>query len=151
MTVKAMTQDEVNQRVGTTHLRSQVMFPPLGLQPYHAWLVEALERLSETGVGDFRVWPSVTSGTHVFVASGRASVGGVVLVGDGVDVDLAAHNNDTALVWLENQAGSAAVGVASQASGWPTGLHLKLAEVVLSQGEVVSVLDRRIECVLKVD
>lgn len=145
MSIKELTHDEIDALVGTRHPVTGVEYPPNGLQPYYHWLIRALHLLSESTLGAFRVAADETSPTTIHVAPGRASLSGVLLEFAGDTIDLSAFNNDTAYVWLHNDAGSAAVGSASDATGWPGGTHLKLAEVVIASGEITQIVDRRID------
>lgn len=143
-----LTESQIVELVGTRHATTGIEFPPAGLQPYHDWLIRSLHQLAESSFGALRVSPSAAAPTSVCVAPGRANVASEVLSVGEVTLDLAVHNNTTALVWLEEIGGGAGgVAAASLADGWPTSAHLKLAEVTLDAGRVVSVLDRRLESV----
>lgn len=150
MPQRDLTPNQVTELVDSRDPATGLLYPPAGLQPYHDWLVQTLHRLTGSAAGDLRVSASDAGDTSVWVAPGRATVGGVVLSNPGEDVALGAFNNDTALVWLEDDSGSALIGAAAEGTGWPVGTHLKLAEVVLSQGEITSITDRRFETMLSV-
>lgn len=145
MSIKELSPDEIDGLVGTRHPVTGVEYPPNGLQPYYHWLIRALHLLSESSVGAFRVAAEDTSGTTIQIAPGRASLSGVLLEFAGGVVGLSGFNNDTAYVWLYDNAGSASVGVAPDSTGWPGTTHLKLAEVVIASGQITQVLDRRID------
>lgn len=72
------------------------------------------------------------------------------MVHAGASIDLGIYNNSTALVWMQDNAGSAEIATADIGSGWPVGDHLKLAEVQLDSGEVTLITDLRFENLLKV-
>ena len=145
MSIKELTPDEIDALVGTRHPVTGVEYPPNGLQPYYYWLIRALHLISESSVGALRVAAEATSATAVQVSPGRASISGVVLDYSGETIDLSGFNNDTAYVWLYNNAGSLAIGTATDAAGWPGVTHLKLAEVVIASGEITQIIDRRID------
>ncbi len=145
MSIQELSPDEIDALVGTRHPVTGVEYPPNGLQPYYHWLIRALHLLSESSIGAFRVAKEETSGTTVRVAPGRATLSGVVLGYPGGNIDLSGFNNDTAYVWLHNNAGSPAVGTAPDATGWPGTTHLKLAEVTIASGQVTQIIDRRID------
>jgi hypothetical protein len=148
MAIEELSSADIEQRVGTRHPRTGLEYPPSGLQPYYQWLMRALHLLAESSAGALRVARDDTSLTTVRVLPGRASIAGVALDYPGGTLDLAALNNDTAYVWLEDD-GGAQVKTATDATGWPSGAHIKLAEVTLSAGEITAVLDRRFETMLK--
>jgi len=150
MPQRDLTPQQVHELIDTRDPATGLVYPPTGLQPYHDWLIQSLHRLAGSAAGALRVSPSETSATSVYIAPGRATVDGAVLVYAGGDLALAAFNNDTALVWLEDDAGSALIGAAADATGWPGGAHLKLAEVELAGGEITSITDRRFETMLSV-
>ncbi len=150
MTIRDLSSDQITDLVGTRHQTTGVEFPPAGLQPYHEWLVRQLHHLAESSCGALRVVRDDESATTVRVMPGRASVDDAVLAYDGGVFDLAAYNNDAAYLWLEDDSGSASIGIASSGSGWPGGAHLKLAEVTLAAGAISDILDRRFEAVLRV-
>ena len=144
-----LTSEQIVDRVGSSHAVTGMAYPEAGLQPYYEWLVRSLHRLAEASAGDLRVWHDADDAVSVWIAPGRCSIAGQALSYTGGSQDLAAYNNDTALIWLENNAGVAQVGVAAHSAGWPAGGHLKLAEVVLDAGEVTLITDRRFETLLK--
>ena len=150
MAIKDLTSDQINTLVGTRHEQTGFEYPPAGLQPYYKWLLRQLHHLAESSAGAFRVVRDDIDSTTVRVMPGRATIGGVVLAYSGGTVDLAGYNNDIAYLWLEDNSGSAAIGVADDASGWPAGLHIKLAEIETVAGVIVSVLDRRFETMLSI-
>lgn len=145
-----LTSEAIRELVGTRHATTGIEFPPAGLQPYHDWLIRTLHRLAESSIGAFRIEPADTSPTTICVAPGRASIAGVALSLPENTFDLAVFNNDTALIWLADHAGIAELHVASIATGWPSGAHLKLAEITLAAGSITSILDRRFESVFRV-
>lgn len=150
MPQRDLTPDQATGLVDTRDPVTGVLYPPAGLQPYHDWLIQSLHRLLSSSAGDLRVAPGDSGDTAVYVAAGRATVDGTVLIYAGGDLELGAFNNDTALVWLEDDSGSALIGAAASGTGWPGGAHLKLAEVELAGGEITSVTDRRFETMLSV-
>jgi len=150
MPTKDLTLDELQALVGTRHAVTDFEYPPNGLQPYYQWLMNTLHLLAESSLGALRVSASDASDTSIRIAPGRATVSGVVLDFAGQTSDLAAYNNDTAYIWLQDNAGSPQIGIGADASGWPAGAHLKLAEVTLASGQITQILDRRIEQVLSV-
>lgn len=145
MSIKELSPDEIDALIGARHPVTGIEYPPNGLQPYYHWLIRALHLISESTIGAFRIAADDASATAVRVAPGRASLSGVVLDYPGGDVDLSGFNNDTAFVWLYDNAGSAAIGTATDATGWPGLTHLKLAEVMIASGEITQIIDRRID------
>ncbi|MEM1027543.1 MAG: hypothetical protein AAGJ38_05625 [Planctomycetota bacterium] len=145
-----LSPDAIRDLVGTRHAATGIEFPLAGLQPYHDWLIRTLHRLAESSVGAFRVDRAGDNATTVHISPGRASISGVVLTFDEATIDLAAFNNDTAYVWLEDNAGVAQLGNAAASTGWPSDAHLKLAEVTLAAGAITTVLDRRLETLFRV-
>ncbi|MCC6681767.1 MAG: hypothetical protein IT445_12770 [Phycisphaeraceae bacterium] len=150
MTIRDLSSDQITDLVGTRHQTTGVEFPPAGLQPYHEWLVRQLHHLAESSCGALRVMRDDESATTVRVMPGRASIDLAVLAYAGGVFDLAAFNNDTAYLWLEDDSGAASIGVATSGSDWPGTAHLKLAEVTIAAGVVTDILDRRFESILSV-
>jgi hypothetical protein len=149
MAFKPLTSDEIQALVGRTHAATGITFPQPGLTPYYDWLMRTLHLLAESSCAALRVGVEDGDPVTVVIAPGRASISGVALAYAGGSLDLATYNNDTALIWLFDDAGSAAIGVAPSAAGWPGGAHLKLAQVTLVGGIITGILDRRFETVFK--
>jgi len=145
-----LSTQAIGDLVGSRHTVTGTEFPPAGLQPYHDWLIRTLHRLAEGSAGALRVERSDQSPMSVCVAPGRASIAGVALSLDESTLDLSGFNNDTALIWLADNAAAAELNAASHSTGWPGSAHLKLAEVTLSAGAISGVLDRRFETVFRV-
>lgn len=150
MSIRELSSQEIDAVVGTRHSGTGIAYLPEGLQPYYAWLIRTLHLLAESSAGALRVARDGESEVAVRVAPGRASISEVALMYEGGTIDLGAHNNDTVYLSLRDEAGSAAIAVASQGEGWPTAAHIKLAEVTLEGGEVVEILDRRFETIFRV-
>lgn len=150
MSIKELTTEQVQGLVGTRHAVCGIEYPPNGLQPYYQWLIRTLHLLAESSLGALRVWADDSSEASVQVAPGRASISGVVLDHPGQLLDLSSYNNDTAYIWLFNNSDLPAIGVGTDAVGWPGSSHLKLAEVTIESGQITQVLDRRIEQILSV-
>ncbi|MFI4860972.1 MAG: hypothetical protein ACIAXF_09860 [Phycisphaerales bacterium JB063] len=150
MTPSELTHEQVEQLVNTRDDATGLLYPPAGLQPYHDWLIQTLHRLAASSAADLRVSGSASAATDCCVSPGRASLDGTAVSYPGETLELGSYNNDTALVWLEEDAGEASVQVADAATGWPAGVHLKLAEVTLAGGAITEILDRRFETVFKV-
>lgn len=149
MTLQTLTLDQAIARIGQRHARTGLEYPRPGLQPYFEWLLASLELLADASAGDFRVVREDGAATSVRIMPGRASIGGVKLAFDGQVIDLAAYDEQTALLWLENS-GGAALNFTDSASGWPASAHIPLAEVTLAGGEITSVTDLRFETLFKV-
>ena len=150
MSIQELTSGQIDSLVGTRHPGTGIEYPPNGLQPYYEWLIRALHLLAESSLGALRVAGDDSSATAITIAPGRASISGVVLDFTGQTSDLAAFNNDTVYVSLFNNAGDASIAFSADASGWPVGAHIKLAEVSLAGGVITDILDRRIETVFSI-
>lgn len=148
MAIQTLTLDQAIARIGQRHGRTGFEYPRPGLQPYFEWLLASLELLAEASAGDLRVLRDDASPTSVRVMPGRASIAGVKLAFDGQVLDLAALDDQTALLWLEDNAG-AAVNFTDSTTGWPATAHIPLAEVTLTAGKVTDVTDLRFETILK--
>lgn len=149
MSIKELTSQELADLVDTRHAATGVAYAPRGLQPYYEWLLRSVHLLAESSAGAFRVAKDDESDTSIIILPGRASISGVALEFPGDVMELAAYNNDTALVWLEDNAGQTDINVTDAATGWPGGSHIKLAEVTLVAGEITQIIDRRFETILK--
>lgn len=150
MASQDLTAEQIAALVGGAHPVTGVAYPEAGLQPYYEWLIRSLHRLAEASAGDLRVWHDADAAASVWVAPGRCSIAGQALVYAGGSIDLGTYNNSTALIWLEDDAGSAKIATADLADGWPAGDHLKLAQAELDAGEVTLITDLRFETLLKV-
>ena len=144
-----LTSQQIADLVGSAHPITGLTYPEAGLQPYYAWLINALHRLSETSAGDLRVSQDADAAASVWVAPGRCSIAGQALGFSGTAIDLGTFNNSTALIWLQDNAGTAEVASADAGSGWPASDHLKLATVQLDNGSITSITDHRFETILK--
>lgn len=144
-----LTSTQIAALVGGTHPVTGVCYPEAGLQPYYEWLVGSLYRLAESSAGDLRVWHDADAATSIWIAPGRCSIAGQSLVYAGGSIDLGVYNNSTALIWVQDNAGSAEIATADSGTGWPVGDHLRLAEVQLESGELTLITDLRFETLLK--
>ncbi|MEQ9460921.1 MAG: hypothetical protein RIG82_08225 [Phycisphaeraceae bacterium] len=150
MVVRELSDQELELLVGQQDPATGMVYPERGLQPYYRWLMNTLRLLGDAGMGDFRVIPAAGESPAVVVLAGRASVSSVVVSYAGSTLDLAIYSNGTVYIWLRESAGEAVVEAGLAAGGWPVGTHIKLAEVVIESGQIVSVLDRRKEVMLSV-
>ena len=150
MPAQDLTSQQIAALVGSAHPTTGLAYPEAGLQPYYDWLINAMHRLAEASAGDLRVDQDGDDAASIWIAPGRCSIAGTALTYPGGTTDLATYNNDTALVWLQDNAGSAEIATADATSGWPVGDHLKLAEVQLASGAITSITDLRFETLLKV-
>lgn len=144
-----LTSQQIAALVGGAHPVTGVSYPEAGLQPYYEWLIGSLYRLAEASAGDLRVWHDADAAASIWIAPGRCSIASQALVYAGESIDLGTYNNSTALVWMQDNAGSAEIATADIGTGWPVGDHLKLAEVHLDSGEVTLITDLRFETLLK--
>lgn len=147
MTIKDLSSAQVSALVGTRDGRSGVLYPAAGLQPWHEWLVRTLDALDADAPG-LRVAADDGSDTAVYITAGVAGVGGDLLSYAGGTIELSAYDDDTAYVWLYSNAGVATIGKSTDAAGWPTTEHLKLAEVTLAGGAITGIVDRRLSALL---
>ncbi len=150
MPIQELTPDQIDSLVGTRHPETGIEYPPNGLQPYYHWLIRALHLLAESSLGALRVAEVDSSDTAIQIAPGRVSISGVVLDFAGQVSELAAFNNDTAYISIFNNAGSPGISISADASGWPVGSHIKLAEVTITAGVISNILDRRMETVFSI-
>ncbi len=140
------------QALAGTRLANSGALMPIVQEAYIAALWAEHYQLDKSSAGWFRVDLSDANDTSVFIAEGRQPVANVPLIYAGGDVDLAAHDDDVAYVWLENSGDHetpvAAIGNANDATGWPAYPHVKLAEVTLASGAITAILDRRPEAIM---
>jgi hypothetical protein len=149
MAIRELTSAEIEGLVGMRHAVAGFEYPTNGLQPYYRWLVSSLHLLGEASAGGLRVDRDDSDETTVRIAPGRATLDGVVLEYAGGTLDVGPFNNGAGYVWVyDGGSGVAVVGAGSGAAGWPSYPHIKLAEVALSAGVIVQVLDRRGEAIL---
>lgn len=150
MATVQLSESQIQPMVGSYHPSVGFSYPPSGLQPYYVWLINALHQLAESSAAAFRVTADDASAMSVRIAPGRATIGSTILVYAAGVLDLASFNNQTALIWLADNAGQAQIQAADSLTGWPASAHIKLAEVTLEAGAITAVLDRRWETILKI-
>ncbi|MCC7145154.1 MAG: hypothetical protein IT443_01775 [Phycisphaeraceae bacterium] len=145
MSVRFLSTGQIDALVGGEHPTVGFEYPPSGMQPYYHWLVRTLHLLAEASAGGLRVAREDSGPTMIRVVEGRARIDGTIVALAGQEIDLAAYNNSTALVWLKVASGAGVVQTGAAGAGWPSEAHIKLAEVTLAGGEISAVLDRRSE------
>ena len=149
MAVKQKTSSEIDALIDVPHAKTGVLVVERGTQLFDVPINNALLLASEASAGWLQVHADDSANTTARVMAGRAPVNGVTLIYAGGTIDLAAYNNDVAYVWLQdNGSGSAQISAAADGTGWPSGNHVKLAEVTLASGTITSILDRRSETFL---
>ncbi len=144
MTISQLTHEQVDQLAGET-LPAGITLATNGMQPYYHWLMQTIHRLAQTTFTNLRVDQASESATSIHVSAGRATIDSVVLESDALVIDLSSYNNDTAYIWIEDDSGEALIDSASDATGWPGAVHIKLAEVTLTAGEITAIVDRRLD------
>ncbi|MEM9294952.1 MAG: hypothetical protein AAGA57_04045 [Planctomycetota bacterium] len=150
MAAQDLSSETIQSLIGTRHPVAGLEFPPRGLQPYYEWLIRALAHLADASFGALRVAPDDQGPLFVRIAPGRATINGVVAALDTpATLDLSALNNQTAYVWLTENAGVAVPLSGPSSAGWPATPHLKLAEFTLSAGGITQSIDRRLETVFQ--
>lgn len=149
MAIDELSADQAEALAGTQDATTGVTYPANGLQPYYLWLIQTLSKLAAASAGTLRVVKDDASATTARVMPGRASISGTALDYAGGTLDLGPYNNDTVYVWLYDDGNGGAVDTAAAGTGWPSGGHIKLAEVTVSAGAITDVLDRRFETMLK--
>jgi hypothetical protein len=144
MPIQELTAAEIESLVGTRHGVTGVEYPANGLQPYYQWLMRSLHLLSEGASlsAGLRVSRDTASPSTARIAPGRAAMDGAAVGYAGGTLDLAAHDNATAYVWLD---AGGTIGSGASTGGWPFAAHVKLAEVTLASGAITAILDRRAE------
>lgn len=119
-------------------------------QPFDDEVNNRINHLAQASAGFLQVRKDDADDVTVRVMAGRCDINGQVLVYAGGTVDLSSYSNDTAYIWIYDNATVATIGVGSDADGWPSTAHIKLAEVTLSAGQFSedNIVDRRSECML---
>ena len=140
-----LTSEQIATLVGSRHPIAEYERPALGLQPYYDWLLQSLERLGDACVGQLRVSRDSASDVHVYVAAGSVRFGASLLAVPAQSLDLAAFDDKTALIAVEESGVTAVVSAIDSATGWPAGDHLKLAEVTITGGDITGIVDRRLD------
>lgn len=153
MTLKQPTSGEIASLVqagGVLPSGAQLCTSPD--QAYYQKMMAATVLLDRASAGDFRVEKDAGAELTVWVCQGRAAIDGVVLaLAGGVAVDLSAHDDDTAYVWLYDDEGAPGIGAGADGDGWPMTAHIRLAEVTLAGGVITGIVDRRKEVMLRAD
>lgn len=149
MPAQPLGSEQIAALIDTADPRTGVTYPAAGTQPWYEWLVRTVHRLAQASAGDLAVYADEDAASSVFIAPGRCSIDGVALAYPGGSVDLSLYNNATALIYLEDDGGTPAVGLATTLDSWPVGNHLKLAEATLANGQIDAILDRRFETILR--
>ena len=120
----------------------------IGTQPYFYPFMEMLYHLDLQSASWCHVGESDSGAMYVNIRPGRITIDATNKVYAGGDVDLSAHNNDTAYVWIYITGGAATIAFAADGTGWPSYTHIKLAEVTLASGAITSIVDRRADAIL---
>jgi len=139
------TPEQLAALVGSRHPITQHERPAVGLQPYYDWLITTLEQIADASPGHLRVARDDTSPLHVQVAAGDVRFGANARPLNAQVLDLSSYNNSTALLWVIESSGTAALEHADLADGWPLADHLKLAEVAIAAGAITQITDRRLD------
>lgn len=143
--------DSAYALLGTTDPRTGAIYPTT--DDINGWGAEVLrlERLlslATAPASELRVYATDAAADAVGVYAGRRQLGGSALVYAGADPAVSGLTDDaTTCVWLYSNAGTAAIG---SGAGWPAVPHWRLAEVVMADGVITSIVDRRGECVVGV-
>lgn len=148
MGIKQFTESNANAIADTRNSQVGIKYLAKNDRNHYTEMRELWYRFAELVLSQFRVWPSDSGDSYIYVAPGRAEIGGVTLVYAGANINLVAYNGDTAYVWLYDSGGGvAAIGHATDATGWPATDHIKLAEVTVASATVSlgGILDRRVE------
>lgn len=143
MSTQTLSAEQLDSLVGSHHPIVGFEYPPSGLQPYYQWLMNSLHLLAEASAGGLRVTAGDESATHVNVAPGRLTLDGQIWSFGGASVDLAAFNNDVALIALTVVSDAIVVVTNASVDGWPSTPYLALAEITLSGGVITGLLDQR--------
>jgi len=149
MPIIELTAEQTADLVDTRHAGTGMLYPPDGLQPYYLWLMRSLHQLAETSASALKIHADADNPAGVIVMPGRASINGHPLNLSEQAIDLSEFDDDTLNVWLHRDSGSAAVSVGTSGDGWPSTPHIRLAQVVLDEGAVTSIIDRRFEAILR--
>jgi hypothetical protein len=148
MAVRDLSPQEIQELVGLRHATTGIAFPPSGLTPYYDWLIRTLHRLAESSFGALSVVPDDATPTTVRIMPGRATINEAIRNYEGGTLELAPHNNDTALIWLASSGSEGAVARAGAIdAGWPTSPHVRLAHVQIDAGRITRIVDRRLDSV----
>lgn len=149
MAVKLRTGTEISALIGTPHPKTGGLVIPRGTQNFDEPVNNALLQAADASAGFCQVFADDAAGTTARVLAGRVLLNGVILVYAGGTISLSSYNNDTAYVWLQNNGSDAAqISAAADGTGWPSGNHIKLAEVTLASGVITTIVDRRPETFL---
>ncbi|MBI1335831.1 MAG: hypothetical protein GC164_02585 [Phycisphaera sp.] len=143
-----LTPSEIESLVGSRDAATGIEYPPQGLVPYYPWLVRSLNRLAQSSAGVLRVERDDANDTTVRIAPGRCTLNGVALDYPGATQDLSSYNNDTAILWIEDGAGSPSLGIDALTNGFPDSPHIRLASVTLQTGVITQITDLRFESLL---
>ncbi|WP_428387605.1 hypothetical protein [Mucisphaera sp.] len=147
--IKHLREQELDLLVGQQHVSAGFVYPERGLNPYYGWLMNTLKLLADGSMSDFRVLEADALAPSVAVLPGRASLDGVPVSYDGSVLALGSFNNSVAYIWLRESGNQAVVEAGLSTGGWPVVTHIKLAEVTVSEGSVVAIVDRRKETILQ--
>ena len=153
MTVKQLTSDQALALESTTDPDTGLQFPALLSAQWGAAVLAALQMLIDASLPDLRVVEIENNADAIGVLPGKAIIEGTLLEYAG-DTDAGGAidgltDNDTTLIWAENNAGSMQINSAVDGTGWPSSDHLKLAKVTLSGGAIDSIEDMRAATVLE--
>lgn len=150
LSIRELDEQQLEALIGERDGATGFEYAERGRQPYYRWLMNSLRLIAEASLGDFRVLVADKQTPVITVLPGRATISGHVVEHGGSEMELSSYNNSVVFVWVRVVGGEAVVEVGVSHWGWPAQVHLKLAEVEVTAGEVVAVLDRRKEVVFSV-
>jgi len=151
MAAKDRTTAQVNALENTRDSLTGLIYTQRGTNPSYEAMVNWIWHLSQASFHAGLVKLDDANDTTIRIMPGRFTINGTALSYAGEAIDLSAYNNDTAYVWAYDSASTLTIGYGTDAAGWPTVNHVKLAEVVLSGGAITSITDRRAEHIMRVD
>lgn len=152
MTEKVLNDDEATALYGVTDPDTGVVIPNVTISNWGPARNRTDQRLVDVAklANALRVYPVDDDPLAVGVRAGRCTIGDVVYSYIGQDPAVSGlTNNDTTYVWAQDN-GADALEIASNidATGWPTTPHIKLAEVVVTDGLIEQIVDRRSDTML---
>lgn len=154
MGIKQLTDDEALALNGTTDSDTGLVYPALLEARWGEAVLRAFDTLLSIAVPDLQIVEIEGNADAVGVLPGKAMIAGTVYEHAG-DTDSGGvidglTDNDTTFVWAEppGSGTSPAINSAVDATGWPSGDHIKLAKVTMSGGAIDSIEDMRTAAML---
>ncbi|MEM6553533.1 MAG: hypothetical protein AAF750_15565 [Planctomycetota bacterium] len=144
MAIKQLTDSEAANLAGTNDAATGVPFPALNASGWAYDYLRSLQRLLDVSPSDLAVVEVDTAANHAGVLPGSCAFGDYPGGTGSTPAVTTLADDDTTYIWAESDGSNGVqINSATDATGWPTTAHIKLAEVTMASGAITQITDRR--------